>query len=347
MPPPCITPIILCGGTGSRLWPLSRATAPKPFLPLVGATTLFEETLIRCRDSGFAEPVIVTGAAHLDHARRQIGALDVAEIIVEPESRQTAAAVAVAALRVPSETVMLICPSDHQILGSEAFAEACLAAADLATSGLLACLAVEAKEPETRFGYVRAGEPLGPATFRIAEFVEKPDSRTAATYVESGLFAWNSGIFTFRAGDYLAELQSYGPRLLDAARQAVRDGYEAGSIFYPDAAAYAGIEAQSIDRLVMENTRRGAMVLADIDWSDLGDWGSLRRMREKDESGNSIRGPAEVVDCRNILVDSDGPKIHAIGVEDLIIVVDGDDILVASPSGIGRTGTPSKDRGRQ
>jgi mannose-1-phosphate guanylyltransferase len=298
---------------------------------------------MRCRDSGFGEPIVVTGAAHIEHVERQIAGFEAAQIIVEPQARQTAAAVAVAALRLPSETVMLVCPSDHHIGGGESFANACHTAAELATEGFLVCLAVEAKEPETRFGYVRAGEALGRAAFRIDEFVEKPSSAAAAAHLESGLYAWNSGIFSFRAGDYLAELGRYRPRLLDAARQAVRDGHCSASIFRPDAAAYECMETDSIDRAVMENSDRAAMVMAMMDWSDLGEWQSLKRMREKDQSGNAIRGPAEILDCRNILVDSDGPKVRAIGVHDLIIVVDGDDILVASAEAAGRIGELDAD----
>jgi mannose-1-phosphate guanylyltransferase/mannose-1-phosphate guanylyltransferase/mannose-6-phosphate isomerase len=303
----------------------------------VGTTTLFEEALARCRDCGFAKPIVVTGAAHVDHVEEQLAGFDAQEIIVEPKPRQTAAAAAVAALRLPGDAVMLVCPSDHHIAAGERFAAACQSAADLASQGLLVCLAVEANEPETRFGYVRAGEPLGPAAFRIAEFVEKPDSATAAAYLQSGLFAWNSGIFAFRAADYLAELERQRPQLADTARTAVRDGHRSAPLFYPDGSAYERMEPESIDRAVMENTDRAAMVLAAIDWSDLGDWRSLKRMRKKDENGNSIRGPAEIVDCRNVLVESDGPKVRAVGLDDLVIVIDGDDILVASASRMGPT----------
>lgn len=330
MPPGSITPVILCGGAGSRLWPRSRLTAPKPFLPLVGTNTLFEEALIRCRDSGFGKPLIVTGAAHVEHVERLIAGFDVREIIVEPQPAQTAAAVAAAALRLPHDAVMLVCPSDHHIRSSDAFTDACLRAAELAEQGMLACLAVEAKGPETRFGYIRAGEPLGRGAFRVAQFVEKPDPATAASYFHSGRFAWNSGIFGFRAADYLQELHAFQPRLLEALREAISAGRCDFAQFYPDSSTYGCIKGDSIDRAVMEMSSRAAMIVAEIDWSDLGDWRSLKQIREKDECGNSVSGPAELVDCRNILVDTDGPKVRAIGLEDVIIVVDGDDILVTS-----------------
>lgn len=331
---PRITPVILCGGIGARLWPRSRANAPKPFLPLLGSVTLFQQALVRCRDSGFGKPIIVTGAAHLELVREQIAGFDVREIVVEPAPRHTAAALALAALRLPPEAVMLACPSDHHIGDAGGFARACAAAADLAEQCALVCLAVPATAPETRFGYVRAGEALGPAEFRVAQFVEKPDAATAADYIGSGQFVWNAGIFAFRAGDYLAELQNYRLALASAARESVARGRNDGVSFHPEAEAFAKIEPESIDCAVMECTDRAAMVLADMDWSDVGEWRSVKRIRPQDESGNSVRGPAEILDCRNILVDSDGPKIYAVGLQDLIIIVDGDDVLVANASSV-------------
>ncbi len=329
-----VTPIILCGGIGTRLWPRSRASLPKPFLPLLGPMTLFQEALVRCRDAGLGKPIVVTGAAHLQLVQQQSAGFDIREIVVEPTPRQTAAALAAAAIRLPPSTIMLACPSDHHIGDGAAFAQACSGAADLAAAGSLVCLAVPATTPETRFGYLRIGEPLGPAEFRVAQFVEKPDSGTAAAYLNSGQFAWNAGIFAFRADDFLSELQSYRPALEASVRQSVSRGRKDGAHFYPEPAAFAEIPAESVDYAVMENTNRAAMVLADMDWSDVGEWGSVKRMRPQDESGNSVRGPAEIVDCRNILIDSDGPKIHAVGLKDLIIVVDGDDILVASAGSV-------------
>jgi mannose-1-phosphate guanylyltransferase/mannose-1-phosphate guanylyltransferase/mannose-6-phosphate isomerase len=292
--------------------------------------TLFQEALVRCREAGFGKPMVVTGAAHLELVREQIGRFDVREIVVEPAPRHTAAALAAAALRLPPAAVLLACPSDHHIGDARGFARACVAAANLAGKGSLVCLAVPATNAETRFGYILAGEPLGPAEFRVAQFVEKPDLAAAEAYVSSGRFAWNAGIFAFGAGDYFAELQNHRPALASAVRESVARGRTDGIHFYPDAAWFEEIEPESIDRAVMESTDRSAMVLTDMDWSDVGEWNAVKRMLPQDESGNSVRGPAEIVDCRNILIDSDGPKIHAVGLKDLIIVVDGDDILVAS-----------------
>ena len=328
-----ITPVILCGGSGTRLWPRSRPAMPKPFLPLVGERTLFQEALLRCAgDPMFGPALIVTGAAHLELVEAQSKDFEVAEVIVEPEPRQTAAALALAALRLDQDAVMLVCPSDHHIGDVAAFREAVREAARLAGEGWLACIAVTPSEPDTRFGYVRRGEPLGRSSFRVAQFVEKPDAVTAAAYLDSGVYAWNAGIFAFRAGDYLGELRNFRPSLSAAVEQSAARGELAGKRFFPERESFAAIEPESLDYAVMENTERAAVVEAEMDWSDVGNWEALFRMREKDAAGNAVRGPAQLVDCTNVLVDSDGPKVHMIGVDNLVVVVDGDDILIAPPT---------------
>ena len=334
-----LTPVILCGGSGTRLWPRSRAAMPKPFLPLVGERTLFQEALLRCAgDPMFGPAVVVTGAAHLELVESQSRDFDLAEVIVEPEPKQTAAALALAALRLPEESVMLVCPSDHHIGDVAAFRRAAAAAAELARNGSLVCISVTPSEPDTRFGYVRRGEPLGTGSFRVAEFVEKPDEETAARYVASGLYGWNAGIFAFRAGDYLRELRTFRPVLADAVTQSAGRGQLVGSRFFPDASSFAQIEPESLDYAVMENTDRAAVVETEMQWCDVGSWEALFRMREKDESGNAVWGSAQLIDCTNVLVDSDGPRVHMIGVENMVVVVDGDDILVASATGARAVG---------
>jgi mannose-1-phosphate guanylyltransferase/mannose-1-phosphate guanylyltransferase/mannose-6-phosphate isomerase len=244
-----LTPVILCGGSGTRLWPRSRPELPKPFLPLVGERTLFQEALLRCADPElFDPPLVVTGAAHVGLVEEQSSGVAIGEVIVEPEPRQTAAAVALAALRLHDNAVMLVCPSDHHMDGGEQFKAAAAAAARLAAEGLLVCLTIPASAPDTRFGYVRKGDPLGTAAFRVAQFVEKPDRERALAYVASGDFAWNAGIFAFRAGDYLRELERFRPRLADAVRRSVAAGTAVAGRFRPDEAAFAEIEPGSIMR---------------------------------------------------------------------------------------------------
>lgn len=326
-----ITPVILCGGAGSRLWPRSRKSKPKPFLPLIGPETLFEQTLVRCDDRRYFEPpVIVTGAPYLEHARCDLAARRAARIIVEPQPKNTAAAVALAAFRTPADAILLVCPSDHHIANSSAFVETARNAAAVAAEGWLVCIGVDARAPETRFGYLHRGEPLEPHGFRVRQFVEKPDLARAAAYVTSGDFAWNGGIFAIRAGNYISELQRYRPKLAAAVQVAVQQGREEDEVFHPAPEGFASIEAESIDYAVMENTDRAAMVDAQFGWSDIGNWFALHGARTRDQSGNSVRGPAEVVDCRNVMVDSDGPRVSLIGMEDVIVVVDGDEIIIMS-----------------
>jgi mannose-1-phosphate guanylyltransferase/mannose-1-phosphate guanylyltransferase/mannose-6-phosphate isomerase len=329
-----IVPIVLCGGSGTRLWPRSRAVKPKPFLPLVGETTLFEATLARCAaEAGFAPPVVVTGAAHLPHVEDQLAGVQGARVIVEPAAKNTAAAIALAALRLPEEAVMLVCPSDHHIADCEAFTAAARSAATLAEEGWLVSFGIEAKTPETGFGYLKRGEAIGSQGFHVDQFVEKPDRERAQSFLDAGIYAWNGGIFAFRAGDFLAELEAHRPAILAAVREAVAQGREDGQRFHPDAEAFAGVTSESVDYAVMENTRRAAMVPADMGWSDIGNWQALHEARERDDKGNHTVGSVELVDCRNVLVDSDGPRVSVIGLENVIVVVDGNDVLVTTAAG--------------
>ena len=329
-----IHPVVLCGGSGTRLWPRSRVAKPKPFLPLVGDTTLFEATLARCPlSAGFAAPVVVTGAAHLPHVEAQWPAGLGGEIIVEPCARNTAAAIALAALRLPEGAVMLVCPSDHHIADAQAFQAAALAAAGLAGQGWLVSFGIAATAPETGFGYLRRGEPIGALGCKVAQFVEKPDLERAQAFLADGGYAWNGGIFAFRAGTFLEELAAHRPEIAAQARAAATGGHSEGARFHPDADAFAAIRSESVDYAVMENTARAAMVPAAMGWSDIGNWDALLAARPHDGSGNSVVGRAELVDCRNVLVESDGPRVSAIGLDDIVIVVDGDEVLVTTRAG--------------
>ena len=337
-----ITPVILCGGSGTRLWPRSRAVMPKPFLPLVGERTLFEETLHRVSDATlFAAPIIVTGAAHLPHVEAQLGgaagtqagALG-AKVIVEPAAKNTAAAIALAAVGLSDDAVMLVCPSDHHIGNVDAFVAAACAAASLAGEGWLVAFGIEATAPETGFGYVKRGEAIGAQGFKVARFVEKPDLARAIEFLGEGSYSWNGGIFAFRAGDFMAELDAHRPDIAEAVRKSVAKGSADGHRFHPDASEFAGIAGESVDYAVMEKTTRAAMVPAAMAWSDIGNWQALHAARPQDADGNAVHGRAELVDCRNVLVESDGPRVSVIGLEDVVVVVDGDEVLVTSVAGV-------------
>ncbi len=334
-----IIPVILCGGSGTRLWPRSRAIRPKPFLPLLGERTLFQAALARCpKDAGFASPVVVTGREHLELVEEQLGLAPDARIIVEPEGKNTAAAIALAACRLPSDAVMLVCPSDQHIGNEKGFVAAAMAGAKLAREGWLVSIAIEATRPETGFGYLKRGDAIDDAGFRTAQFVEKPDREHAERFLADGSYAWNAGIFAFRVRDFLKELASHRPAIAEAVRRSVDEGREDGQRFYPESNSFAAIRNESVDYAVMENTVRAAMVPADLDWSDIGNWQALREARKSDEQGNCVIGSAELVDCRNVMVESDGPTVSVIGMKDVIIVVDGDDILVTSADGVQKVG---------
>jgi mannose-1-phosphate guanylyltransferase len=333
-------PVILCGGSGTRLWPRSRKHRPKPFLPLVGSDTLFRSTLLRCQSGEqFADPIVVTGSDHLVHVEEQLVDPDHTRTIIEPEARNTAAAIALAALTLPDDTVMLVCPSDHHIGDNAAFRAAAHEAASLARQGWLVSFGITPTAPETGFGYLRQGDTIDGSTgYRVDRFVEKPDLARALEFLSSGEYAWNGGIFAFEVKSFLAELERHRPFILAAVREAMAAGRSDGLRFYPDPMAFSRVPSESIDYALMENTDRAAMVSANIAWSDIGNWQALHAAQNCDPSGNAALGQVELKDCRNVLVMSDGPRVSVVGATDLIIVVDGDEVLVCTPEGAQAVG---------
>ncbi|RIV88570.1 mannose-1-phosphate guanylyltransferase [Aurantiacibacter xanthus] len=334
-----IHPVILCGGSGTRLWPRSRRVLPKPFVPLVGEQTLFEATLRRAMDPQmFASPTVVTGAAHLAYVRAQLAPICQGTTIVEPEAKNTAPAIALAAQCMPRpDALMLVCPSDHYIADVAAFHEAVKHAAALAGQGHMVAFGITATAPETGFGYIRKGAALK-GGYEVERFVEKPDLETAISFLADGNYSWNGGIFAFRADAFLAELAAYRPAMAEAVRASVAAGDTRDGEFYPAAEPFAAIEGDSIDYAVMENTARAAMVPVSMGWSDIGNWQALRDARDGDAQGNRVRGQAELVDCTGVLVETDGPRVNAIGLEDVAIVVDGDEVLVTTMAGAQKVG---------
>lgn len=336
-------PVVLCGGSGTRLWPRSRKQMPKPFLPLIGDTTLFTATVLRCEPAaGFGAPVIVTGDAHLAHVEDQLPDRANTRIIVEPAGRNTAAAIALAALVLDPDDVMLVCPSDHHIGDVGAFRAAATEAAALAADGWLVSFGIAPTAPETGFGYLKQGEVIaGTAGRRVERFVEKPDLARAMEFLASGDYAWNGGIFAFRVGTFIEELGRYRPDILDPVRRSVEQGTWNDLRFHPDAQEFATVPSVSVDYAVMENTERAAMVPAVMAWSDIGNWQALHEALECDGSGNAVNGPAELVDCSNVMVMSDSLRVSVVGASNLIVVVDGDEVLVCTPEGAQAVGTLS------
>jgi mannose-1-phosphate guanylyltransferase/mannose-1-phosphate guanylyltransferase/mannose-6-phosphate isomerase len=331
-----IHPVILCGGSGTRLWPLSRKARPKPFLPLVSEETLFEEAVRRVAgDARFAAPLVVAGATHGDLIVAQLGDTPGARLIVEPCARNTAPAIALAAALLPEDAVMLVCPSDHHIADAEAFRAAAIAAAELARQDYLVAFGIAPDGPETGYGYLERGAPLA-GGFAIARFVEKPDLARAKDYLASGNFSWNGGIFAFRAGRLLEELAAHRPEMASLVRQAVAEGREDGMRFHPAIEPFAAISGDSIDYAVMENTSTAAMVSVDMGWSDIGNWAALADALAgtADAEGNVARGgPVDLAQCRGVFALTDGPRISAVGLEDVCIIVSGSEVLVTTRQG--------------
>lgn len=331
-----IHPVILCGGGGTRLWPVSRKAKPKPFIPLVGEQTLFQEAVGRVAgDPRFAPPIVIAGEAHIPLIEAQIADAKGWQLIVEPIARNTAPAIGLAAALLPEDAIMLVCPSDHHIKDAAAFRHAALTSADLAAQDYLVSFGIAADKPETGYGYLQHGELLS-GGFEIRRFVEKPDLPTAQAYLASGDYSWNGGIFAFRAGKLLAELAEHRPEMARLVAEAVATGRAEGSRFYPASTPFVAIEGDSIDYAVMENTARAAMVPVTMGWSDIGNWAALA---DALGDGNVARGTRVDLDqCRNVLAVSDGPRISAVGLEDVCIVVNGDEVLVTTRSGAQRVG---------
>jgi mannose-1-phosphate guanylyltransferase len=326
-----ITPVILSGGAGTRLWPLSRPERPKQLLALTGPETMLQMTLRRAADPAlFGPPILVASAAHageIEAQLAQIGA-SAAALILEPHPRNTAPAIALAALSAAADTVLLVMPSDHVVRDGHAFRAAVEAARPLAADGWLVTFGIAPDRAETGYGYIRRGELLSPSSFRVDRFVEKPDLAAAQAYLADGRHDWNGGIFAMRANAYLEALDEHAPNILAACRAAMAGAVRDGPRLSPEAASFAASPSQSIDYAVMEKAERVAVVPVDMGWSDVGSWEALHQLQPKDERGNAAVGDVLVIDSDDCLVQSDGPRVVAIGVRDLVIVATGDTVLV-------------------
>ncbi|MBD3898280.1 mannose-1-phosphate guanylyltransferase/mannose-6-phosphate isomerase [Halomonas sp. ML-15] len=334
-----LTPVVLAGGSGSRLWPLSRQHYPKQFLALGGQgddavpASLLQQTLRRLHGLPLAPPVVVGSESHrflLAEQLREAGVGD-ATLLLEPEGRNTAPAIACAALHARlggGDPLLLVLPADHLIENVSSFQDSVAAATTLAAAGELVTFGVVPEYAETGYGYVQRGEALGAAGYRLMRFVEKPDRATAEGYLASGDYLWNSGMFMFRASRYLDELAARHPAMLAACRVAVEGAREDLDFLRLDAEAFRQSPADSIDYAVMEHASRAAVVPLDAGWSDIGGFQALWEASPKDACGNAVRGDVQLHDCSGLLVHAEERLVSALGVEDLVIIETQDTVLV-------------------
>ncbi|UVA79264.1 mannose-1-phosphate guanylyltransferase/mannose-6-phosphate isomerase [Pandoraea commovens] len=334
-----ITPVILCGGSGTRLWPLSRASYPKQYLALAGSDTLLQQTVKRVGAlDGVAAPLIISNNEQRFLVAEQLRAIDTTPgaIVLEPVARNTAPAVAAAALvalRQDADATLLVLPSDHAIANEAKFLEAVRAAKTLADDGYLVTFGIPPTSPHTGYGYIRRGAStqVCASGFNIDQFVEKPDADKAAALIAAGNCYWNSGMFMFKASAYLDELERLAPAMLKQVKAAVERGAVDIDFFRLDKASLEACPSDSIDYAVMEKAKRAAVVDADgLGWNDIGSWSAVAEIAERDENGNSLIGDVVTHGVKNSYVRGESRMVAAIGVENLVIVETPDVVLVTS-----------------
>ncbi|KFN51449.1 mannose-1-phosphate guanylyltransferase/mannose-6-phosphate isomerase [Arenimonas composti] len=336
-----LVPVLLSGGSGTRLWPLSRETHPKQFQPLVGDASMLQATWRRVAGlAGVAAPIVVANEEHRFMVAEQLRRVGVkpSALLLEPVGRNTAPAIAVAALQARAggaDPLLLVLPSDHVIADAAGFRAAVERALPAAAAGALVTFGVVPDAPETGYGYIRAGagsvagDPEG-AVRPVARFVEKPDRATAEAYVASGDHYWNSGMFLFRASRYLAELQAFAPGIAAAAEAALAGAAQDADFTRLQHAAFAACPSDSIDYAVMERTRSAAVLPVDVGWNDVGSWSALWQVADQDADGNAHHGDVIALDCRNTLAWGGRRLVSLLGLEDVIVVDTDDALLVAA-----------------
>ncbi|NZA27489.1 mannose-1-phosphate guanylyltransferase/mannose-6-phosphate isomerase [Luteimonas sp. SJ-92] len=323
--------VLLSGGAGTRLWPLSREAYPKQFLPLAGEATMLQDTWLRVRELSGMPPLVVANEEHRFLAAEQLRQVGVegAEILLEPTGRNTAPAIAAAALQAMAagkDPLLLVLPSDHVVRDVGAFRGAVREAIPAAEGGALITFGIVAAAPETGFGYIQAA--AGEGVRAVRRFVEKPDAATAQGYVAGGDYYWNSGMFLFRASRYLEELERFDPDMVQAVRRAFDGAARDGDFIRLEREAFAASPADSIDYAVMEKTDRAMVLPVDIGWNDVGSWSALWQVSEQDGDGNAHHGDVISVDTRNSYAYA-RRLVALVGVDDLVVVETDDAVLVA------------------
>ena len=332
-----LTPVLLSGGVGSRLWPVSRETHPKQFLPLAGELSMLQETLQRTSGVEEGAPVVVCNEEHRFMVAEQLRQVNITPgaLILEPQGRNTAPAVALAAIQALAsdpQALLLVLPADHLVQDVAAFAAAVARAIPLAEQGRLMTFGVVPTSPATGYGYIKCGAALDTDLYKLEHFVEKPDAATARTYVDGGSHVWNSGMFLLSAATYLEQLGEHAPSILECCRQAM-DGASTDMDFVrPAANAFLQCPSDSIDYAVMEKTDVGGVVSLDCGWSDVGAWSALWDVAERDSDGNVCKGDVMLDNCSDSYFRSDSRLLAATGVANLVVVETADAVLVADRS---------------
>ena len=324
-----ICPVIMAGGSGTRLWPLSRAAHPKQFLRLHGEDTMLQATVKRLSGLDIQASITICNEEHRFFVAEQLREIDkLGSIILEPVGRNTAPAIALAALTVKDDPLLLVLAADHVMQDEAAFREAVIRAIPLAEAGKLVTFGIVPSAPHTGYGYIKRGKDIGEG-FEVDSFVEKPSSDVAQDYFSSGDYYWNSGMFLFRASNYLEELKKFRPDILEQCQGSVMDVKTDLDFLRIDKDMFESCPAESVDYAVMEKTSHAVVVPMDAGWSDIGSWSSLWDISEKDSEGNSTHGDVILHNTRNSYVRSDNKLVAVIGVDDLVVVSTKDALMVA------------------
>jgi mannose-1-phosphate guanylyltransferase/mannose-6-phosphate isomerase len=331
-----ILPFIMCGGSGTRMWPVSRESLPKQFIPLLDERSTFQTTLaMLARSKAFGAPCVVTNRDYRFLVGEQMQAVGVSgDIVLEPSRRDSGPAVAVAAeiaFRRAPESVVAMLASDHAIRNRDGFLALCEQAARAAAEGYIVTLGVTPDHPATGYGYIRPGEPATQVAGvrKVSAFAEKPDAATAARYLAEG-YLWNSGNFFFRADVMRAQIEAFEPEMAQAAREAVERARADLDFRVLDAESFERAPRKSIDYAVMERTDRAAVIPCDVGWSDVGSWSSVRDLSPQDDKGNVVRGEGVVMDASNVYLRADEGVAAVVGVDNVVVVTTGDAVLVAA-----------------
>ncbi len=327
-----IVPVILSGGAGSRLWPSSRMAAPKQMLPLVTEKTMIQETVLRFTCDMYHAPVFICAADHEPMIRKQMQDIDIeiGGFLIEPFARNTAGPAVIAALHALSlekDALVLVVPADHHIEKADAFRRAVAACAPVAAHGHLMTFGITPEYAATGFGYIRKGETMSPGAFVVDSFVEKPPQDVAESYLESGEYYWNSGIFLFHAQTLLEEMEAYSPRVSGPARAAYENAMLTDDIWSLDPEFFAECQSVPVDKAVMEHTRKAGVIPCQLGWHDIGSFKALKDLKANPQ-GLSLSGDIRLSQTRDCIIETDGPLVAAVGVENLAIIVKDGAVLV-------------------